>query len=77
MQDLIEGYLRFLLAERNLSPYTLRNYRSDLSEFARYLSEIEKDPNWMECVENTLVAEFGDVGVRLDLGVEKVSECGL
>ena len=42
MEELIEVYLRYLTAERNLSPYTLRNYRSDLTDFARYL-EAEED----------------------------------
>jgi tyrosine recombinase XerC len=41
MEELLEAYLRYLLAEKNLSPYTLRNYRSDLLGFARYLQEDE------------------------------------
>lgn len=42
MEDLIEAYVRYLSAERNLSPYTLRNYRADLSDFGRYLREVER-----------------------------------
>lgn len=42
MEKLIEVYLRYLTAERNLSPYTLRNYRGDLLDFGRYL-EVEED----------------------------------
>lgn len=38
---LIDSYIRHLTAERNLSPFTLRNYRSDLLELARYLDETE------------------------------------
>ena len=41
MEELIEAYLRYLLAEKNLSPYTLRNYRTDLSHLARHLDEQE------------------------------------
>jgi len=41
MEELLEGYLRYLLAERNLSPYTLRNYRTDLLAFARHLEQAE------------------------------------
>lgn len=41
MKELIEVYLRYLTAERNLSPCTLRNYRSDLSDFGRYLEAEE------------------------------------
>ncbi len=37
MEELIEAYVRYLTAERNLSSYTLRNYRSDLRDFGRYL----------------------------------------
>ena len=40
-QELLDAYVRYLVAERNLSRYTLRNYRSDLSEFGRYLDEAE------------------------------------
>jgi tyrosine recombinase XerC len=42
MEELIEVYVRYLTAERNLSPYTLRNYRADLSDFGRYL-QVEED----------------------------------
>ncbi len=41
MMELLEAYSRYLTAERNLSPYTLRNYRSDLQDFARYLEAEE------------------------------------
>jgi tyrosine recombinase XerC len=42
MEQLIQAYVRYLTAERNLSAYTLRNYRSDLSDFARYLETAER-----------------------------------
>jgi len=42
MEQLIQAYVRYLSAERNLSAYTLRNYRSDLSDFARYLETEER-----------------------------------
>jgi integrase/recombinase XerC len=41
MEELIEVYLRYLTAERNLSPYTLRNYRTDLRDFGGYLEAEE------------------------------------
>jgi tyrosine recombinase XerC len=47
MEELIEVYLRYLRAERNLSSNTLRNYRGDLSDFARYL-EAEEDVGPLE-----------------------------
>jgi len=42
MEQLIQAYVRYLTAERNLSAYTLRNYGSDLSDFARYLEAEER-----------------------------------
>lgn len=45
MEELVERYLHHLAAERNLSSYTLRNYRADLLHFGRYLESEEKlDP---------------------------------
>jgi len=41
MEELLEAYVRYLIAERNLSSYTLRNYRGDLLAFGRYLREVE------------------------------------
>ena len=38
---LLDSYERYLVAEKNLSPYTLRNYRTDLLDFARYFEEHE------------------------------------
>ena len=44
MEELLAAYTRYLVAEKNLSPFTLRNYRSDLLHFARYLEDEEKVP---------------------------------
>ncbi len=41
IEPLLEAYVRYLIAEKNLSPFTLRNYRSDLLDFARYLEDHE------------------------------------
>ena len=38
---LLDAYLEELRLLRNLSPHTLRNYRTDLSHFIRYLDEQE------------------------------------
>jgi integrase/recombinase XerC len=42
-EKLLQDYLRVLQAERNLSPYTLRNYESDLRSFFRYAADAERD----------------------------------
>ena len=39
MDKLIERYLNYLRYERNASPHTVRNYRSDLLQFRDYLAE--------------------------------------
>ncbi len=41
MEDHLQAYLRSLQAERNLSPYTLRNYESDLRSFISHLETQE------------------------------------
>ena len=37
----VEAYIRYLTAEKNLSPLTLRNYRNDLLHMGSYLHERE------------------------------------
>jgi len=39
MDDLIERYVNYLRYERNASPHTVRNYRSDLLQFRDYLAQ--------------------------------------
>lgn len=37
MQEAFKSYLNYLEAERNFSPYTVRNYRDDLVDFFQFL----------------------------------------
>ncbi len=39
MDDLIARYIQYLQYERNASPHTVRNYRSDLLQFRDYLAQ--------------------------------------
>jgi len=39
MDDLIERYIHYLQYERNASPHTVRNYRSDLLQFRDFLAQ--------------------------------------
>ena len=43
MDDLIERYIQYLKYERNASPHTVRNYRSDLVQFRNFLAGKDKD----------------------------------
>ncbi|MCJ7425885.1 MAG: tyrosine recombinase XerC [Dehalococcoidales bacterium] len=39
MQEVFNRYITHLQAERNVSPYTIRNYKADLLDFFRFLNE--------------------------------------
>jgi tyrosine recombinase XerC len=43
IEELLEAYMRYLVAEKNLSPFTLRNYRADLLHFEAFLLEEGSD----------------------------------
>ncbi|MBI4368554.1 MAG: tyrosine recombinase XerC [Candidatus Omnitrophica bacterium] len=44
----IERFLHFLEAEKNASPHTIKNYRSDLAEFFRFLGTVKvSDVNYL------------------------------
>jgi integrase/recombinase XerC len=58
MQTAIEEYLQYLVAERNASPHTLRNYRSDLQQFVAYLAEASDGPPAPDRVDALAVRGF-------------------
>ncbi|UVT15949.1 MAG: tyrosine recombinase XerC [Nitrospira sp.] len=44
MEDTIRAFIKYLHVERNASDETIRNYRSDLQQLARFLRRTEEDP---------------------------------
>jgi tyrosine recombinase XerC len=75
MEELLEAYVRYLIAERNLSPFTLRNYRSDIRELGHYLEEVERlDPLAMDRQSfRRYLASLRDQGVAPGSLTRKVS----
>jgi len=55
-EDLLAAYIRWLQAERNLSPYTLRNYESDLRAFFGYLEE--RDGSAVTAVDRLVLRRY-------------------
>jgi integrase/recombinase XerC len=43
MDEWIEKYIHYMQYERNASPHTLRNYRSDLEQFRKFLTQGKPD----------------------------------
>jgi integrase/recombinase XerC len=44
MQKIFDRYIQYLEAERNASPYTIRNYKDDLLDFFYFLRKKKIDP---------------------------------
>jgi len=44
MQKIFDRYIQYLEAERNASPYTVRNYKDDLLDFLYFLKKKKIDP---------------------------------
>jgi integrase/recombinase XerC len=55
-EDLLAAYVRWLQAERNLSPYTLRNYKSDLRAFFLYLKD--RDGSAVTAVDRLVLRRY-------------------
>ena len=44
MQEIYDRYIQYLEAEKNASPYTVRNYKDDLLDFLYFLKKKKIDP---------------------------------
>jgi site-specific recombinase XerD len=78
MQEVFKRYLNYLKAERNASPYTLRNYRTDLmgtykngpgKGFFQFL-KLRNIADFTE-VDKVIIRDY--LGWLLEQGIEKVS----
>lgn len=59
MTDLIERFIQYLQFERNASPHTLRNYRSDLVQFRDFLARHDpKAPVSIRAVDTVEIRGF-------------------
>ncbi|PKH45236.1 tyrosine recombinase XerC, partial [Dehalococcoides mccartyi] len=56
MQENFNKYLEYLSVEKNVSPYTLRNYRTDLIGFVNYL--IEKKVSSFDRVDRYILRDY-------------------
>jgi site-specific recombinase XerD len=73
-EALLDGYLRALRAEKNLSPYTLRNYATDLRAFLDFVEEEGGEP--LKVDRHTLrrhLARLMEAGVASGSLTRKVS----
>ena len=74
VEALLDGYLRALRAEKNLSPYTLRNYATDLRAFIDFVEEEGGDP--LQVDRHTLrrhLARLMEAGIASGSLTRKVS----
>ena len=56
MQEIFNKYISYLEVERNASPYTVRNYRTDLSDFFHFLKQKEID--LLEKVDRQVLRDY-------------------
>ncbi|MDD5509901.1 MAG: tyrosine recombinase XerC [Dehalococcoidales bacterium] len=69
MQQIFNRYVNYLEAERNASPYTIRNYTTDLLEFFSFLKSRKIDS--LHEVDKQIVRDY--LSHLLDQGFVKVS----
>ncbi|MCP4646843.1 MAG: site-specific integrase, partial [bacterium] len=69
MQALLDKYIRYLEIERGLSPFTVRNYSTDVLHFLRFL-ELEGIES-LEKIDHSVIRNY--LGQLLDGGTVRAS----
>jgi integrase/recombinase XerC len=69
MQEDFDKYIKYLEAERNVSPYTIRNYKTDLSDFFHFLKQ--NDIGSLEKVDRQVLRAY--MGSLMEQGIVKAS----
>jgi integrase/recombinase XerC len=71
MQEIFNRYIQYLEAERNASPYTVRNYRDDLLDFLYFLKKKKIDPLNETKVDRHVLREY--LSELVERGLAKAS----
>ncbi len=58
MKTEIDQFLRYLAAERNVSPHTLEAYRSDLAQFREFVEQERGSGATVDAVDHLLIRRF-------------------
>ncbi len=69
MEEFLDKYIRYLEIERNLSPYTVRNYSTDILHFINFLNAEEVQS--LEKIDHIIVRNY--LGQLLDAGTVRAS----
>jgi len=69
MQEIFNRYIQHLEAERNVSPYTVRNYKTDLLDFFQFLNK--KKVASLEAVDRKVMRDY--LSHLVEQGIVKAS----
>jgi integrase/recombinase XerC len=69
MQKIFDRYIQYLEAERNASPYTVRNYRADLADFFKFLTK--KELTLLNEVDRHVLRDY--LSHLVEVGIAKAS----
>jgi integrase/recombinase XerC len=69
MQKIFDRYIQYLEAERNASPYTVRNYRADLADFFKFLKG--KELTLLNEVDRHVLRDY--LSHLVEVGIAKAS----